>query len=133
MDPSRLAVTIVDLLIWHAADITTQLVCIGVTVCRPLYKDWLNRIADHIESISSSLPGSKQDTSHGARDAPSLIALQTIGGSAMPRSGGVTPHSGSLGSRAKGRAMRSDATSEEYILHRAATVESDESIAVGQH
>lgn len=28
-----------NLLIWHAADVLTQLICITVTVCRPLYKD----------------------------------------------------------------------------------------------
>ncbi|ROW04775.1 hypothetical protein VMCG_04897 [Cytospora schulzeri] len=134
--------TIVDLLIWHAADITTQLVCIGVTVCRPLYKDWLYRIADHIESISSSLSGSKQGTSYGARNAPSVIALQTIGGSTMPRGirdpthgkdGGVVHHTRKSGSASRTNTITCDAISEEYILNRAPTAESNESSAVGQH
>ncbi|KUI70304.1 hypothetical protein VM1G_06441 [Cytospora mali] len=134
--------TIVDLLIWHAADITTQLVCIGVTVCRPLYKDWLYRIAEHIESISSSLSSTKEDTTYRARNAPALIALQTIGGSAMPQSGSdamyrkasdVSHHTRKLGSKPRNRNMEIDAISEEYMLDRELTVDSDRSSAGGRH
>ncbi|KAI3397110.1 hypothetical protein diail_11253 [Diaporthe ilicicola] len=71
--------TIVNILIWHGADVTTQLFCIGVTVCRPLYKDWLYRVADHIES--SPAVNTEEDSTYGARKAPELIALRTIGGS----------------------------------------------------
>ncbi|KAK7708366.1 hypothetical protein SLS63_013503 [Diaporthe eres] len=83
--------TIVDVLIWHAADVTTQLFCIGVTVCRPLYKDWLNRVADHIEGASNTAGHLDQDPTYGARKAPELIALRTVGGGAVkPVSEGAT-------------------------------------------
>jgi len=78
----RMIGTIVDILIWHAADVTTQMLCIGITVCRPLYKDWLYRVVDHIES---SVKGSSGDASKElaikARRAPDNVALRTIGGS----------------------------------------------------
>lgn len=76
-------VTIVDVLIWHGADVTTQLFCIGVTVCRPLYKDWLYRVVDHIESASKTPGDTNQDSAYGARKAPELVALRTIGGSTV--------------------------------------------------
>lgn len=111
--------TIVDVLIWHAADVTTQLFCIGVTVCRPLYKNWLNRVADHIEGASNSAGYKRQDSTYGARKAPELIALRTIGG------GVVKPVSdGGPSDRQRGKprstmrrdlVLQSDAGSNEFI------------------
>lgn len=75
--------TIVDVLIWHGADVTTQLFCIGVTVCRPLYKDWLNRVADRVEGASNTHGLMRQDSTYGARKAPELVALRTVGGSEL--------------------------------------------------
>ncbi|KAG6368837.1 hypothetical protein INS49_003053 [Diaporthe citri] len=95
--------TIVDVLIWHAADVTTQLFCIGVTVCRPLYKNWLYRVADHIEGPSNTAGHLEQDPTYGARKAPELIALRTVGGSEVkPVSDGATSD------RQRGRSMRRD-------------------------
>lgn len=83
--------TIVDILIWHAADITTQLLCIGVTVCRPLYKDWLYRVVDHIESsFQKSGADTAKDSTHGARRPPDMVALRTIGGSEVKPVGDVS-------------------------------------------
>lgn len=77
---------IVHLMIWHEADIMTQLICIGMSVCRPLYKDWLTNMVVRIES---SVGRSSQSRSEGAKSGFSVIALQTVGGSAVPaRSGG---------------------------------------------
>lgn len=122
-----LAVTIVDVLIWHAADVTTQLFCIGVTVCRPLYKDWLYRVADHIESVSNPAGDTKQDSTYGARKAPDLIALRTIGGSAVkPASDGAASdkqrgsvaHSSRHPSSTLRRSLvfQSDARNEEFVM-----------------
>lgn len=97
----RMVGTIVDLLIWHAADVTTQLFCIGVTVCRPLYKNWLYRVADHIESASNTGGDTKQDSTYGARRAPDLIALRTIGGSEVKPMGGVAVSDRKRGSEAQ--------------------------------
>lgn len=68
-------------MIWHEADITTQLICIGVSVCRPLYKDWLNNVVGKIESTVGL---SSQSRSDGAKSGFSVIALQTVGGSSVP-------------------------------------------------
>lgn len=71
-------------MIWHAADITTQLVCIGISVCRPLYKDWLNNVVVRLESARNSRRGSKRSGSGGTNNSGfSMIALQTIGGSSV--------------------------------------------------
>lgn len=32
------------LLMWHAAEMTVTMVCIGVPVCRPLWKQWVNKL-----------------------------------------------------------------------------------------
>ncbi|KAK2598648.1 hypothetical protein N8I77_012043 [Diaporthe amygdali] len=142
-DDSDFLLTIVDILIWHAADVTTQLLCIGVTVCRPLYKDWLNRVADHIEGVSNPAADTKQDSTYGARKAPDLIALRTIGGSAMEAT------SASVSSDHKRRSLvqssrrpsstprrslvfRSDATSEEPTLIAAESSEPEKTIPPGQ-
>lgn len=33
---------VVGIIIWHAAEFCSTMVCIGIPVCRPLYRDWLN-------------------------------------------------------------------------------------------
>lgn len=86
---TRMTVTIVDILIWHAADIGTQLFCTGITVCRPLYKDWLFRVTDHIDNAPDNAADAKQDSTYGARRAPDFVALRTIGGSMKPVSDGT--------------------------------------------
>lgn len=81
-----MTVGIVDILIWHGADICTQLFCTGITVCRPLYKDWLYRVTDGIDDAPDNANG-KQDSTYGARRAPDFVAMRTIGGSEKPVSG----------------------------------------------
>jgi hypothetical protein len=86
----RLVVTIVDILIWHSADITTQLLCIGVTVCRPLYKDWLYRVADQFESGGLNGAGggnASKESPSGAQRARGFFGLRTIGGSEVKGGG----------------------------------------------
>lgn len=81
-------------MIWHEADIITQLVCIGVSVCRPLYKDWLNEFVSKIGSTlgtsNSNSNGNGRCRGTGSRsNGFSVIALKTIGGSSVvPRGGG---------------------------------------------
>ncbi|KAJ4397469.1 hypothetical protein N0V93_001698 [Gnomoniopsis smithogilvyi] len=77
-----------DLLIWHAGDIITQLICITVTVCRPLYKDWLNSVIGNVKTAVTSRISSKNSKEEASRVAKGfnfdIVALQTIGGSAVP-------------------------------------------------
>lgn len=137
-----LAVTIVDVLIWHAADVTTQLFCIGVTVCRPLYKSWLYRVADHIESVSKTAGDTNQDSTYGARKAPDLIALRTIGGSAVkPASDGAAPdkqrgsvtHSSRNPSSTLRRSLvfQSDARTEEFVMPIARMADLEKAVSSG--
>lgn len=84
-----LAVKIVDIFIWHAADITTQPLCIGIAGCQPLHKTWLHRVAEHIESNNTGK--NRQDSTYGARKAAYNIALRTTGGGVRdPASNGAT-------------------------------------------
>ncbi|KAG8159905.1 hypothetical protein KVR01_010542 [Diaporthe batatas] len=78
-DDSVFLVMIVEGLIWHAADHTTQLLCIGITVCRPLYKDWLYRVADRIEGPFTTAETTK-GSGYGAQKGADAIALRSIGG-----------------------------------------------------
>ncbi|KAF3764184.1 hypothetical protein M406DRAFT_258120 [Cryphonectria parasitica EP155] len=135
--------TIVDLLIWHSADITTQLVSIGVTVCRPLYKDWLNNVVDQIESVTNHSSRSKSNPSgfSGAGAGFSVIALQTIGGSTANhkkagRSAGADVEDGvvtvqrswRVESNARSVVFPGDDESEEHILGNSGRGEADNRI-----
>lgn len=80
---ARMAVYIVEQLIWHAADITVSLFCIGITVCRPLYKDWLYRMADHLEGTADTT----EPSGYGAQKGSAAIALRSIGGGIINSAG----------------------------------------------
>lgn len=72
-------------MIWHEADITTQLVCIGVSVCRPLYKDRLN---EFINKIGSSHRSNNSRSGSASSGGFGVIALKTIGGHSVVANGG---------------------------------------------
>ncbi|KAG6354618.1 hypothetical protein INS49_004636 [Diaporthe citri] len=59
------------LIIWHAAELTVTMVAIGIPVCRPLWKGWVNRL----------LPGGDQDQIYSASYFSG--EQRTIGGSEM--------------------------------------------------
>ncbi|KAJ0340995.1 hypothetical protein COL154_012069 [Colletotrichum chrysophilum] len=61
----------VGLIVWHAAELATTLVCIGIPVCRPLFKEWLN--------LWTSRSGSKR-TGPYTRDMTGSFMMRTIGG-----------------------------------------------------
>ncbi|KAK3940295.1 hypothetical protein QBC46DRAFT_127916 [Diplogelasinospora grovesii] len=64
----------VGLIVWSAAEIAVTMICIGIPVCRPLYKRFLDRL------LSKGNSGyQKQGASNGPR-----FGLRTFGGSAMP-------------------------------------------------
>lgn len=125
-------------MIWHEADITSQLLCIGVSVCRPLYKDWLNNVVVKIGSTTGSALRSK---STGVGSGFSVIALQTVGGSSVvPKSsrkdsimdmdggGGVVKVERSWRVESDSRSVvfpADDSASEEYILGSAGAAGAD--------
>ncbi|CVK91792.1 related to integral membrane protein pth11 [Fusarium proliferatum] len=59
----------VGLIVWSAAEIAVTMICIGIPVCRPLYKQYLDKW--------TSRDGSKYKEQSGGGSHP----LQTIGGS----------------------------------------------------
>lgn len=64
----------VGLIVWSAAEIAVTMICIGIPVCRPLYKNFLDRLL-------SGVPSRNERPSH------TPLGLYTIGGSAMPSGG----------------------------------------------
>lgn len=75
------------LLIWHAAELTVTIVCISVPVCRPLWKNWVNKLFPETSDTQASSmlrfagQGQQQHTIGGSEMASS----ETSKGS-MPRS-----------------------------------------------
>ncbi|KAI1871210.1 uncharacterized protein JN550_004655 [Neoarthrinium moseri] len=63
----------VGLIVWSAAEIAVTMICIGIPVCRPLYKTFLDR-------LNSSI-GSGYFKGSSAAAAP--LALHTFGGTTM--------------------------------------------------
>ncbi|KAI1337065.1 hypothetical protein F5Y15DRAFT_418376 [Xylariaceae sp. FL0016] len=68
---------IVPLIIWHGAEISVTMICIGVAVCRPIYKNWVDKITS---SKGNSRGQAQRDVEAGQFPA---IAVHTIGGTAM--------------------------------------------------
>ncbi|KAF6838776.1 hypothetical protein CPLU01_02309 [Colletotrichum plurivorum] len=63
----------VGLIIWHAAELAVTMVCIGIPVCRPLFRDWFN--------IWSSRNGSKPGPYTRDMTGSNLnFMMRTIGG-----------------------------------------------------
>ncbi|KAK1954532.1 hypothetical protein LY78DRAFT_742318 [Colletotrichum sublineola] len=63
----------VQLIIWHACELAVTMVCIGIPVCRPLYKGWINKLS----SRGGSNPGAY---TKNLADSNSAFGLKTIGG-----------------------------------------------------
>lgn len=75
------------LLIWHAAELTVTIVCISIPVCRPLWKNWINKIFPEPSDTQAS--SRIRFAGHGQQQ-------HTIGGSDMAcleDSKGSTPRS----------------------------------------
>ncbi|OHW92146.1 hypothetical protein CSPAE12_09156 [Colletotrichum incanum] len=59
--------------IWHACELAVTMVCIGIPVCRPLFKGWLNKFS----SRGGSNPGAYTKDLAGSNSG---FGLRTIGG-----------------------------------------------------
>lgn len=60
------------MIVWHAAELSVTMVCIGIPVCRPLYKNWFDR------NIFSS---KRRVTTEDTTGDNGVYTLHTIGGS----------------------------------------------------
>ncbi|KAM0335134.1 hypothetical protein ACHAQA_000174 [Verticillium albo-atrum] len=76
----------VGLIVWSAAEIAVTMICIGIPVCRPLYKKYLDKW--------TSRDASKYQHHSEGRSFP----LRTFGGSTMPGGGGQSKDAPSEGS-----------------------------------
>ncbi|KAI1458695.1 hypothetical protein F4805DRAFT_423363 [Annulohypoxylon moriforme] len=113
----------VGLIVWSAAEIAVTMVCIGIAVCRPLYKNFLGKLTSQ---------GSKGYQKQN--NEPPLV-LHTIGGGVriLPGDGKggtpVTPMGRSLG-----RTNELDITSHTTSVSRTRTYErSDEEFLLESH
>ncbi|KAH7631609.1 hypothetical protein B0T09DRAFT_105860 [Sordaria sp. MPI-SDFR-AT-0083] len=71
----------VGLIVWSAAEMGVTLICIGIPVCRPLYKRLYQRFRSQITGSSGYLKQTEQ-----SRDQPGY-ALRTIGGGVLEPQG----------------------------------------------
>uniref|UniRef100_A0A8H7TN64 Rhodopsin domain-containing protein n=1 Tax=Bionectria ochroleuca TaxID=29856 RepID=A0A8H7TN64_BIOOC len=51
---------VVSIIIWAAAEIAVTMVCIGIPICRPLYKDYLSRLSSRDTSKYKGLSGERR-------------------------------------------------------------------------
>jgi len=74
---------VVGIIIWHAAELCTTMVCIGIPVCRPLYMRWLDGWVSTKESgeSNSQRGGWKKDNGDDSGNSDGVFAMHTIGGS----------------------------------------------------
>ncbi|KXX75860.1 hypothetical protein MMYC01_207351 [Madurella mycetomatis] len=73
----------VGLIVWSAAEIAVTMICIGIPVCRPLYK----RFLDKLSSNGTGSGGYKKYSADGGRSGGGpRYGLRTFGGSTMPGS-----------------------------------------------
>jgi hypothetical protein len=74
---------VVGIIIWHAAELCTTMVCIGIPVCRPLYMRWLEGWISTKDSRESDSPGrgwlQEDHSASGSRHG--VFGMHTIGGS----------------------------------------------------
>ncbi|KAJ4409992.1 hypothetical protein N0V85_004023 [Neurospora sp. IMI 360204] len=95
----------VGLIVWSSAEIAITMICIGIPVCRPLYKSFFNKI---ISSRNGTSRGYQKQSGGGG--ATGHVGLRTIGGGAIPGRSGNDSNN-------KSRPMRDD-ESDEFELHR---------------
>ncbi|KAK1561543.1 uncharacterized protein LY79DRAFT_708549 [Colletotrichum navitas] len=75
----------VQLIIWHACELAVTMICIGIPVCRPLYKGWINQLS----SRGGTTPGAY---TKDLAESGSAFGLKTIGGTDYSvRIGNKTP------------------------------------------
>lgn len=78
-DLTQAAEDVVGIIIWHAAEICTTMVCIGIPVCRPLYKDWVARFISTENNTDSG--GGWMGGKSNSQSSAGVFGLHTIGGS----------------------------------------------------
>ncbi|KAH6856277.1 hypothetical protein B0I37DRAFT_351358 [Chaetomium sp. MPI-CAGE-AT-0009] len=75
----------VGLIVWSAAEIAVTMVCIGIPICRPLYKQWLDRMLSYGSGIGSGGYQKQKGQERSGEDSSRRgYGLRTIGGSTMP-------------------------------------------------
>ncbi|KAH0493329.1 hypothetical protein TgHK011_000003 [Trichoderma gracile] len=121
---------VVGIIIWHAAEFCSTMVCIGIPVCRPLCRDWLNTWeASRGSKNTGSGSGwmrNKDQSSDNMFSMHNIEGAHTYGGLGdMPRHQGAALGNSSpthnmithtASSVAAGARTDSDNTSEESIL-----------------
>ncbi|KAK2039925.1 hypothetical protein LZ31DRAFT_558360 [Colletotrichum somersetense] len=86
----------VQLIIWHACELAVTMICIGVPVCRPLYKGWINQLSSRGDSKQGAYSKDLADSNSG-------FGLKTIGGTDYSvRVGNKTPDLNVASSSARG-------------------------------
>lgn len=75
----------VGLIVWSAAEIAVTMICIGIPICRPLYKQWLDRMLSYGSGIGSGGYQKQNGQGHSGEDHSRRgYGLRTFGGGTMP-------------------------------------------------
>ncbi|ETS73764.1 hypothetical protein PFICI_14710 [Pestalotiopsis fici W106-1] len=77
---------VVGIIIWHAAEFCTTLVCVGIPVCRPLYRDWFGTWMSGRrsgEDLSASGNSGWMKHKNAGGGGGGVFAMHTIGGSEL--------------------------------------------------
>jgi hypothetical protein len=74
----------VGLIVWSAAEIAVTMICIGIPVCRPLYKCWLEKLFGTFRSTRSASGYRKQQQQGKSGGSGQRYGLRTFGGGTMP-------------------------------------------------
>lgn len=87
----------VGLIVWSAAEIAVTMICIGIPVCRPLYKRWLEKLSTYRSRSGTASSGYQRqqhkDQNGEGSDGP-RYGLRTFGGGTMPGASQWRPQTG---------------------------------------
>lgn len=125
---------VVGIIIWHAAEFCTTLICVGVPVCRPLYRDWFGtwmsgrRSGDQDLSASGNSGWMKHKGHTGGGGGGGVFAMHTIGGSELKAQ---NPSTNNSESRYHESRRDSRATDEMLVLRSDVHRSKQDAFAVG--
>lgn len=148
----------VGIIVWTAAEMTVTMVCIGIPVCRPLYKHWVDRwffsnissrpgnndkFGKHESYMATTTAGGSQFVVAAGGPA-GLVPLRTVGSAPSPVMGGSplqkcsashgSATSDDMGTRKYGRLSRAYyATAGRVMSRNDRNNSSDEETLTGDH
>lgn len=114
---------IVGIIIWHAAEMCTTMACIGIPVCRPLYKDWFAAWTSARRSGEETSGGSGWLKQKNNESGNGVFAMHTIGGTELKPKQNINSNT---------RHHGSGASTEDVILRKDIPQSRQRNVSVGR-